>query len=130
MKKNNISIHFNDMHRKLLEGIFNWWVKITLNRVRYIFWYHNFTIHLFQRRFAFPKFPNKNASTDHNMFLVTDNTAFIGISNWSADYFFDTPGIGLVLQEVNRTSNQANQTIRAQLIELFQRDWNSRYAFA
>ncbi|CAD7091362.1 unnamed protein product [Hermetia illucens] len=82
------------------------------------------------RRFAFPKFSNKNASTDHNMFLVTDNTAFIGISDWSADYFFDTPGVGLVLQEVNRTSNQANQTIRAQLIELFQRDWNSRYAFA
>ncbi|XP_037920454.1 5'-3' exonuclease PLD3-like isoform X2 [Hermetia illucens] len=79
------------------------------------------------KRISFPKWHTKKGSIDHSMFLVTDNTAFIGISDWRADYFFDTPGIGLVLQEVG---NKAEQTIRTQLIKLFQRDWNSQYAFA
>lgn len=32
---------------------------------------------------------------NHNKYMVTDNTAYIGTSNWSADYFINTAGVGL-----------------------------------
>ncbi len=36
------------------------------------------------------------ARVNHNKYLVTDKTAYIGTSNWSADYFLFTAGIGTV----------------------------------
>ena len=35
------------------------------------------------------------ARVNHNKYLVTDKTAYIGTSNWSADYFISTAGIGV-----------------------------------
>jgi phospholipase D3/4 len=61
---------------------------------------------------------------NHNKYMVTDNTAYIGTSNWSGDYFIDTAGIGLVMRDVNGTE----ASIRAQLASIFERDWNSKYA--
>lgn len=60
--------------------------------------------------------------------MVTDNTAYIGTSNWSGDYFTDTAGIGFILQETTTDQNETMQTIRKDLASIFDRDWNSEYA--
>ncbi|XP_042224021.1 5'-3' exonuclease PLD3-like isoform X2 [Homarus americanus] len=73
------------------------------------------------------------ARVNHNKYMVTDNTAYIGTSNWSGDYFINTGGIGLV---VNETDSSAANTetaaedisVRQQLQALFERDWTSEHA--
>ena len=55
---------------------------------------------------------------NHNKYLVTESTGYIGTSNWSADYFISTGGIGFVFVG----------PMRDDLEILFQRDWNSSYA--
>ncbi|XP_053695088.1 5'-3' exonuclease PLD3-like [Sabethes cyaneus] len=60
---------------------------------------------------------------NHNKYMVTDNTAYIGTSNWSGDYFIDTAGIGLVMSTFS-----PNGTIVGDLQAIFERDWNSKYA--
>ncbi|XP_055547014.1 5'-3' exonuclease PLD3-like [Wyeomyia smithii] len=60
---------------------------------------------------------------NHNKYMVTDNTAYIGTSNWSGDYFINTAGIGLVMSSFN-----PNGTIVGDLQAVFERDWNSKYA--
>lgn len=67
---------------------------------------------------------------NHNKYMVTDNTAYIGTSNWSGDYFTDTAGIGLVINEdthFSKEEGKGNGTIRYQLESIFERDWNSQY---
>ncbi|BFF94500.1 5'-3' exonuclease PLD3 [Drosophila madeirensis] len=63
---------------------------------------------------------------NHNKYMVTDRVAYIGTSNWSGDYFTDTAGIGLVLRETHET--EQTQTLRSDLRNVFERDWNSPYA--
>ncbi|XP_053373160.1 5'-3' exonuclease PLD3-like [Mercenaria mercenaria] len=66
------------------------------------------------------------ARVNHNKYMVTDKTAYIGTSNWSGDYFRTTGGIGLAIEG----SNLGNQSdIRKQLASVFERDWYSQYAF-
>lgn len=60
--------------------------------------------------------------------MVTDNTAYIGTSNWSADYFINTAGIGLILEETQSDRNETLPSIRRDLASIFDRDWNSSYA--
>ncbi len=58
-----------------------------------------------------------------------------GTSNWSADYFINTGGVGLVVNETDtdnvivdkhqRTNGQT--TVQQQLTAIFERDWNSKY---
>lgn len=62
--------------------------------------------------------------------MVTDNTAYIGTSNWSADYFTLTAGIGFVLHDPVFDRNRKHETIRDELQGVFERDWNSEYAHA
>lgn len=70
------------------------------------------------------------ARVNHNKYMVTENVAYIGTSNWSADYFVDTAGIGLVLEETSNVGgNGTKQSIRQDLANIFERDWNSSYAF-
>ncbi|XP_037812840.1 5'-3' exonuclease PLD3-like [Lucilia sericata] len=66
---------------------------------------------------------------NHNKYMVTDNTAYIGTSNWSGDYFTNTAGVGLVLPDTAEVANNANgtATIRTDLLSVFERDWNSPY---
>lgn len=60
--------------------------------------------------------------------MVTDNIAYIGTSNWSADYFIDTAGIGFILEEMSQANrNETAQSIRGELASVFERDWNSPY---
>jgi len=69
------------------------------------------------------------ARVNHNKYMVTDNTAYIGTSNWSGDYFIDTAGIGLVVHDPMDNRNISHITIRSQLQAVFERDWNSKYAY-
>ncbi|KAK7068336.1 catalytic activity protein [Halocaridina rubra] len=78
------------------------------------------------------------ARVNHNKYMVTDNTAYIGTSNWSADYFINTGGIGLIINETSTLSNdteylherllEGDLSLRQQLQALFERDWMSEYA--
>lgn len=54
--------------------------------------------------------------------MVTDNTAYIGTSNWSGDYFTVTGGVGVVIQ--------GDTELRQQLEDVFLRDWNSEFAYS
>ncbi|XP_055596517.1 5'-3' exonuclease PLD3-like [Uranotaenia lowii] len=62
---------------------------------------------------------------NHNKYMVTDNTAYIGTSNWSGDYFIDTAGIGLVM-----STFETDGTIVRDLQAVFERDWSSKYAMS
>ncbi|XP_031628131.1 phospholipase D3-like isoform X2 [Contarinia nasturtii] len=83
------------------------------------------------RRFICPATDDQSqipfGRVNHNKYMVTDNTAYIGTSNWSADYFVDTAGIGLVMEE-RSDRNETVQSIRRDLASVFERDWNSAYA--
>lgn len=61
--------------------------------------------------------------------MVTDNTAYIGTSNWSGDYFNDTAGIGFILHDPLIDRNQSEMTLRVQLQKVFERDWYSNYSY-
>lgn len=61
--------------------------------------------------------------------MVTDNVAYIGTSNWSADYFINTAGVGLVMEDTMQNNvNGTSNTVRNDLASVFERDWNSAYA--
>ena len=65
--------------------------------------------------------------------MVTDNTGFIGTSNWSADYFINTGGIGFVFKPEEEETGAGGvrgeaPDLRTQLADVFQRDWESSYA--
>lgn len=46
------------------------------------------------------------ARVNHNKYMVTDRSAYIGTSNWSGDYFTTTAGIGLVLTDEDEHEQQ------------------------
>lgn len=67
------------------------------------------------------------ARVNHNKYMVTDESAYIGTSNWSADYFVNTAGVSFVSRE-NFASCYRNDSLRESLVQLFDRDWYSAYA--
>lgn len=91
------------------------------------------------------------AKVNHNKYMVTDKVAYIGelqirksfmfhfniqpigqinplcvtgTSNWSADYFNTTAGVGLVVSQDALRGNP----FQKQLSLVFHRDWNSQFA--
>lgn len=86
----------------------------------------------FQKRFILPATEDQIkipfGRVNHNKYMVTDRVAYIGTSNWSGDYFIDTAGIGLVMEDANHERNETITTIRTELASVFDRDWNSAYA--
>ena len=83
------------------------------------------------RRFTVPSFDPSQAGipfarVNHNKYMVTDGAAYIGTSNWSADYFINTGGIGAVV--VGGGGGGSNDTLRRQVVEIFTRDWESSYS--
>ena len=64
------------------------------------------------------------ARVNHNKYMVTEKNGYIGTSNWSADYFVNTGGIGFVFENTQLEESQ----IHAQLLHVFQRDWSSSYS--
>ncbi|XP_026234805.1 phospholipase D3 isoform X2 [Anabas testudineus] len=82
------------------------------------------------RLFVVPANPRQKkipyARVNHNKYMVTDKVAYIGTSNWSGDYFVNTAGSALV---VNQTDSQSLEpTVQSQLKAVFDRDWSSAYS--
>lgn len=86
---------------------------------------------------------------DHAKFMVSDVHAFIGTSNWSADYFVSTGGASLIVKSHSHHTStpeidfeeqeiaylegrmplvETNTTIQQQLKTVFFRDWFSEYS--
>ncbi|KAG8448764.1 hypothetical protein GDO86_015720 [Hymenochirus boettgeri] len=66
------------------------------------------------------------ARVNHNKYMVTEAVAYIGTSNWSGDYFLNTAGTALV---VNQTKSAGtSETIQMKLQAVFERDWYSNYS--
>uniref|UniRef100_A0A4W4H245 PLD phosphodiesterase domain-containing protein n=1 Tax=Electrophorus electricus TaxID=8005 RepID=A0A4W4H245_ELEEL len=68
------------------------------------------------------------ARINHNKYMVTDKLAYIGTSNWSADYFNTTAGVGLVVSQDALYSSSLEDTLVGQLSAVFDRDWGSEFA--
>lgn len=72
------------------------------------------------------------ARVNHNKYMVTERSGYVGTSNWSGDYFVSTGGISMVVNETDVGNmvvpSAADQTLRKQLERVFLRDWNSKYA--
>uniref|UniRef100_A0A8C2AKJ2 5'-3' exonuclease PLD3 n=2 Tax=Cyprinus carpio TaxID=7962 RepID=A0A8C2AKJ2_CYPCA len=82
------------------------------------------------RIFTVPATPQQKhipyARVNHNKYMVTDRVAYIGTSNWSGDYFVNTAGSALV---VNQTwARSTTSTVQEQLQAVFERDWDSPYS--
>ncbi|XP_042356795.1 5'-3' exonuclease PLD4 [Plectropomus leopardus] len=65
---------------------------------------------------------------NHNKFMVTDKTAYIGTSNWSGDYFLTTAGVGLVVSQHAPHPIWKTKALQGQLRAVFDRDWYSEFA--
>ncbi|XP_072346425.1 5'-3' exonuclease PLD3 isoform X2 [Scyliorhinus torazame] len=65
---------------------------------------------------------------NHNKYMVTDKVAYIGTSNWSGDYFENTAGVGLVINQSNSSWRSEGSTVQEQLQSVFERDWYSPYS--
>ena len=53
------------------------------------------------------------ARVNHNKYIVTDQTAMIGTSNWTPDYFLKTGGIGFVFSSNPKKENHRHNFIGA-----------------
>lgn len=51
-----------------------------------------------------------------------------GTSNWAGDYFLTTAGVSLVVSQYAPDPTKSADTLRGQLKEIFDRDWNSEFA--
>lgn len=51
-----------------------------------------------------------------------------GTSNWSENYFTQTAGVGVVVNQTGSDVGRGQQTLQNQAEELFLRDWRSSYA--
>ena len=78
----------------------------------------------FQRLYEVPPYTKEIPYTrvNHNKYMVTESVAYVGTSNWSADYFTNTGGVGYVINET-----ETGGTVRAQLQAVFERNWNSSF---
>ena len=71
---------------------------------------------------------------NHNKYMVTDNSVYIGTSNWSADYFVNSGGAAFIatFDSNNLTkhlqSNQKVHNLQKKLKSIFLRDWYSKYS--
>ncbi|TKS72731.1 Phospholipase D3 [Collichthys lucidus] len=68
------------------------------------------------------------ARVNHAKFMVTDRVVYIGTSNWSENYFTQTAGVGLVVNQTGSEVKAGQQTLQSQAEELFHRDWSHQYA--
>jgi len=67
---------------------------------------------------AWPGGPIPYSRVNHSKYVVTDKLAYITTSNWTPDYFLQTGGVSISF---------ALLLERQQVVEVFQRDWNSPY---
>nr|XP_020451044.1 uncharacterized protein LOC109957487 isoform X2 [Monopterus albus] len=70
------------------------------------------------------------ARVNHAKYMVTDRVVYIGTSNWSENYFTQTAGVGLVVNQTGSEVGKGQQTLQSQAEELFLGDWRSQHARA
>ncbi|KAI1898985.1 hypothetical protein AGOR_G00078020 [Albula goreensis] len=70
------------------------------------------------------------ARVNHAKYMVTDRVAYIGTSNWSENYFTQTAGVGLVVNQTGVELGKGQKTVQSHLQEIFLRDWRSQHAQA
>ncbi|KAI6229560.1 hypothetical protein M3Y95_00543700 [Aphelenchoides besseyi] len=63
-----------------------------------------------------------HARVNHNKYFVTEKMAYVGTSNWAADYFITTAGVGVIFETVDSAA------IVSEFNSIFERDWTSEYA--
>ncbi|XP_077588982.1 5'-3' exonuclease PLD3 [Stigmatopora nigra] len=68
------------------------------------------------------------ARVNHAKYMVTDRVLYIGTSNWSENYFTQTAGVGLVVNQTDSAVKPGHRTLQSQAEELFLRDWRSHYS--
>ncbi|XP_029972650.1 phospholipase D3-like isoform X1 [Salarias fasciatus] len=68
------------------------------------------------------------ARVNHAKYMVTDRALYIGTSNWSENYFTQTAGVGLVVNQTGSAVGPGQQTLQSQAEDLFLRDWSSPYS--
>lgn len=76
---------------------------------------------------AFDDFQKKlpYSRVKHDKYMVTDGGLYLGTSNWAPEYFKNTCGVGVVMDQVwGESPSPLVQTMR----DLFERDFNSEYA--
>ncbi|XP_056152333.1 5'-3' exonuclease PLD4 [Lampris incognitus] len=68
-----------------------------------------------------------HSRVNHNKFMVTDKVAYVGTSNWSADYFSNTAGVALVVSQHAPRPVWKTGALQGQLQAVFERDWHSQF---
>ncbi|XP_030628124.1 inactive phospholipase D5 [Chanos chanos] len=64
---------------------------------------------------------------NHNRYMVTDNTVYIGNFDWVGNEFAYNAGAGLVISQTEGVEDR-NSTVVDQLKAVFERDWQSNYS--
>ncbi|XP_057705792.1 5'-3' exonuclease PLD3 [Corythoichthys intestinalis] len=68
------------------------------------------------------------ARVNHAKYMVTERVLYIGTSNWSENYFTQTAGVSLVVNQTDSEVKPGQRTLQSQAEELFLRDWRSHYS--
>lgn len=69
-----------------------------------------------------------HARLKHDKYVVTDNSVFIGTSNWQPDYFIHTCGVGLSIRPTEKDTSNETGDILSNMKLYFERDFNSEYS--
>ncbi|XP_007473521.1 5'-3' exonuclease PLD4 [Monodelphis domestica] len=67
---------------------------------------------------------------NHSKYAVTEKKAYVGTSNWSEDYFTNTAGVGVIVNQSSSDPQHPAPTIQDNLRGIFERDWQSPYAIS
>jgi phospholipase D3/4 len=68
------------------------------------------------------------ARVNHDKFMVTENSVYIGTSNWEGGYFTDTAGVAIIMTPNNATHFENQTNLKLEVQSIFIRDWFSSYA--
>ncbi|XP_077531548.1 5'-3' exonuclease PLD3-like [Haemaphysalis longicornis] len=112
---------------RLLLSKWNYTKPVTWNFAKSLAALNSTYISIEVKAFKVPSFTDEqrqlpHARVNHAKMMVTEQTAYIGTSNWEPNYFIDTTGVGLVINQ------SSNDSIRGDLTAIFERDWNSEFA--
>ncbi|GMR57938.1 hypothetical protein PMAYCL1PPCAC_28133 [Pristionchus mayeri] len=66
------------------------------------------------------------ARVQHTKYFVTEKAAYIGTSNWSADYWISTGGIGIAIRSIDHQGGK--EKLVQQVEDLYMMDFTSQYA--
>lgn len=68
------------------------------------------------------------ARVNHDKYMVTENSVYIGTSNWAGEYFTDTAGVAIIMTPDNATNSENQTNLKLEVQSIFIRDWFSSYA--